>query len=46
MTREIGKPTGGQPLTPTRRDLLKFAALAVGISGSATSSVKGAPMGR
>jgi peptide/nickel transport system substrate-binding protein len=28
MTREIAKPADGQPLTPTRRDLLKFAALA------------------
>jgi peptide/nickel transport system substrate-binding protein len=28
MTRDIGKATGGQPLTPTRRDLLKFAAVA------------------
>ena len=28
MTREIAKPADGQPLTTTRRDLLKFAALA------------------
>src|SRR5215211_3900671 len=27
MTRDNAKPMGGQPFTPTRRDLLKYAAL-------------------
>ncbi|MDF3040917.1 MAG: nikA 1, partial [Thermomicrobiales bacterium] len=43
MTREIAKPTGGQPLAPTRRDILKFAAVAGTGAGLASFA---APMHR